>query len=284
MTKSLTTIQQAVNTVRDYTHIDQTVPFITSVLETPISMLTKNELIDTGVVANAEECFELPPIKHLPYDISNNVLESIINEFKDVSTEAEEIRKVKSEELQKKLKLYNSIMERKCDEELIHSRRSRRREVGSGGGTPRAVTPARTDVSYTSPCLMNMSVYGNIEPQNDDLLEKQIEEKEKILAKMLNLDSLSIVTKAENKVFNDDAVVPTYKDHVPSEKIMTEVKPKIINKETTAVDLVPKIVKLPNNWNLENIELRLEMQSNGIKDAKNLISPDEHLDSDWEII
>lgn len=103
---------------------------------------------------------------------------------------------------------------------------------------------------------------------------------------MLNLDSLSIVTKTEDRVINDDAVVPTYKEDVPSEKIMTEVKPvtKINSKETTAADLVPKIVKLPNNWNLENIELRLEMQSNGIKDAKNLISPDENLDSDWEII
>lgn len=174
MTKSLSTIQQAVNTVRDFTHLDQTVPFITSVLETPISMLTKNELIETGVVANAEECFELPPIKHLPYDISNNVLESIINEFKDVSTEAEEIRKVKSEELQRKLKLYNSIMERKCDEELIHSRRSRRREAGSGAGTPRAATPARPDVSYTSPCLMNVSVYGYVNLENMDTPQNNV--------------------------------------------------------------------------------------------------------------
>lgn len=159
MTKSLTTsIQQAVNTMRDLT-LDQTVPYITSVLEQPISIFTTSE-VDT-TVASAEECFELPPIKDLPHDISNNVLESIINEFRDVSSD-DEFRKAKSEELQKKLRLYNSIMEKKCDEELIHSsRRSRRREGGSGASTPRLTTPVRKPaVSYTSPCLMNISVYG----------------------------------------------------------------------------------------------------------------------------
>ncbi|CAH0713085.1 unnamed protein product, partial [Brenthis ino] len=195
MTKSLTTsLQHAVNTVRDLTHIDQTVPYITSVLEQPISMFTRNETIETGTIANGEECFELPPIKHLPNDISENVLESIINEFKDVSSDAEEIRRVKSEELQKKLKMYNSIMEKKYDDELIHSRRSRRRDNSSGSSTPRMATPVRKpeNVSYTSPCVMNVSVYGIMPQQNDDLLEQQIAEKEKILAKMLNLESLSI--------------------------------------------------------------------------------------------
>lgn len=164
MTKSLTSsIQQAVNSVRDFTHIDQTVPYISSVLEQPISMFTKNEIIETGTVASAEECFELPPIKHLPHDLSENVLESIVNEFRDVSSDAEEIRRVKTEELQRKLKLYNSIMEKKYDGELIHSsRRSRRRDGGSGGSTPRMATPVRKadNVSYNSSCVMNMSTCG----------------------------------------------------------------------------------------------------------------------------
>ncbi|CAH2268294.1 WD repeat-containing protein CG11141 [Pararge aegeria] len=320
MTKSLTTsLQQAVNTVRDLTHIDQTVPYITSVLEQPISIFTRNETLDTGTIPNGEECFELPPIKHLPLDISDNVLESIINEFKDVSSEVEEIRRVKSEELQKKLKMYNSIMEKKCDEELIHSRRSRRKENGSGGNTPRMLTPVRKpdSFSYTSPCVMNISVCGNM-PQNDDLLEKQIEEKEKILAKMLNLESLSIKSPVEKEPIKD---IPdkTYKQgtenvvtntqmeksvrEVPLDKSVrdTPIKQKLIKKITKqiekkvdndkpvlknieTVDLVPKVVKLPNNWNLENIEIKLDMK-NGLKDVSNLISsPDELTESEWEII
>lgn len=123
-----------------------------------MSMFTKNELLEKTV--SGEECFELPPIKHLPMDISEDVLESIINEFKDVSSDAEEIRRVKSEELQKKLKLYNSYMHRRNDEELIHSsRRSRRREGGSGGSTPRKATPVRKDGVTTTPCIMQVSVY-----------------------------------------------------------------------------------------------------------------------------
>ncbi|XP_030036044.2 WD repeat-containing protein CG11141 [Manduca sexta] len=284
MTKSLTTsIQQAVNTVRDFTHIDQTVPYITSVLEQPISMFTKNENIDNGAVASAEECFELPPVKNLPIDISDNVLESIINEFRDVS-DSEEFRRAKSEELQKKLKLYNSIMERKCDEELIHSRRSRRRETGSGASTPRLATPVRKpdNVSYTSPCVMDISVYGNIKDQNDELLEKQIEEKEKILAKMLNLESLSITT---SKIETEETkpVEPTYKEIEVKPVDIESSKPTkpVKNIEPTPIDLVPKVVKLPNTWNLENIELKLEAK-NGFRDR--VISPDDHLDSEWEII
>ncbi|XP_052743941.1 WD repeat-containing protein CG11141 [Bicyclus anynana] len=315
MTKSLTTsLQQAVNTVRDLTHIDQTMPYITSVLEQPISMFTRNETIDNGVITNGEECFELPPIKHLPYDISENVLESIINEFKDVSSEVEEIRRVKSEELQKKLKLYNSIMEKKCDEELIHSRKSRKKENGSGANTPRMSTPVRRpdNFSYTSPCVMNISVCGNI-PQNDDLLEKQIEEKEKILAKMLNLESLSIKSPLEKPIANGipdktykpeaETTIKTTQIEKPIDKqiekpaIQLPVRQKPVKeirepvekqnpnqKKIETDDLVPKVVKLPNNWNLENIEIQLEMMRNGVKDVSNLISPDDLTEGEWEII
>ncbi|XP_013196228.2 WD repeat-containing protein CG11141 [Amyelois transitella] len=298
MTKSLTTsIQQAVNTMRDLT-LDQTVPYITSVLEQPISIFTTSE-VDT--VVKAEECFELPPIKHLPTDISENVLESIINEFKDVSSD-DELRKAKSEELQRKLKLYNSIMEKKCDDELIHSRRSRRRETGSGSSTPRLATPVRrVDVSYTSPCLMNVSVYGNT-PLNDELLEQEIEEKEKILAKMLNLESLSIPTANIDTTAEEKPVtiVPTYpkpktvendfletsKDVTDTPKKVNTVKPvkqEIIEtkKDPDLFDLVPKVVQLPNTWNLDNIQLKLELEVNN---AKSVVSPDDNLDSEWEFI
>ncbi|XP_052755919.1 WD repeat-containing protein CG11141 [Galleria mellonella] len=310
MTKSLTTsLQQAVNTMRDIT-LDQTVPYITSVLEQPISIFTTND-VETGVVASAEECFELPPIKHLPNDISNNVLESIINEFRDVSAD-DEIRRAKSEELQRKLKLYNSIMEKKCDEELIHSRRSRRKDGGSGASTPRLATPVRKldNVSYTSPCLMNVSIYDNA-PPNDELLEQEIEEKEKILAKMLNLESLSITghkPQEDDAVPNDITVVPTYKqiDVQPVNETEKPVTPKHLKadvkkekpvkidrpvenvkiaKTISPFNLVPKLVQLPNNWNLENIELKLEKQ-NGLSknNVQNIISPDDNFESEWEII
>ncbi|XP_013137015.1 PREDICTED: WD repeat-containing protein CG11141 [Papilio polytes] len=290
MTRSLTTsIQQAVNTVRELTQLDSTAPYINSVLEQPLSLLTRNEIIDSGVVASAEECFELPPIKNLPIDIADNVLESIVNEFKDVSSDAEEIRKVKSEELQKKLSMYNRIMEKKCDEEVIHSsKRSRRRETGSGASTPRLRTPARRTPAhcYTTPCVMNVSVYSN-DTQSDDLLEKEIEEKEKILAKLLNLESFSItshITKPENTIKEPQEIEyfkPYEEKPVHIEKQEKPIKkPVQVKMEPNVIDLVPKVVQLPNNWNLENIELRLDLK-NGVKDV---LSPDEHLDSEWELI
>ncbi|KAJ2948237.1 hypothetical protein O0L34_g7465 [Tuta absoluta] len=327
MTKSLTTsLQQAVNTV--HTHLDQTVPYITSVLEQPISIFTKNEVIE-GTVASAEECFELPPIKHLPKELSENVLESIINEFKD-SSEAEEFRRIKSEEIERKLKLYSSIMEKKYDEDLIHSsRRSKGRSGGSTPKSPRTMTPVRKpqDVSYTSPCLMNVSVYNDINQQNDDLLEKQIEEKEKILAKMLNLESLSITSKFDDDKHQDDAVdtynkynsdkgqggdIDVYNKYnsektvnnstpvrKPVRKPVNEMpkpsydKPKPVDdkpvqnlyinkvsKKENSLDLIPKVVKLPNTWNLENIEVKLD--TNNIKD-KSLATPEGAMD-EWVIV
>lgn len=159
MTKSLTSsLQQAVNTVREFT------PPYLNMLEQPLALFARNDVIDTATVA-AEESFDLPPIKHLPRDISDNVLESIINEFKETS-DAEEIRRVKSEEIERKFKLYSSIMEKKYDEEVIHSSR-RSRRGGSGGSTPRHHTPVRKapaagDVSYTTSCVMNVSVCGYV--------------------------------------------------------------------------------------------------------------------------
>lgn len=300
MTKSLTTsLQQAVSTVRDLTHIDQTVPYIASVLEQTNSIFSRQENVDVG---SAEECFELPPIKNLPDDVSENVLESIVNEFRDVTSDAEDFRRAKSEELQRKLKLYNSIMERKCEEELIHSSRRTKRRDGSGSSTPRMSTPVRKpeNVSYTSPCVMDLSSYGEILQQNDERLEKEIEEKEKILAKMLNLKSLSIASPKIEQTEESPNVPeprpnvyessPKIIDHYPAYRhidVERDEEPKEVNKfvkppdQPKPIELVPKLVKLPINWNLENIELKFDLK-NGFKD--HVISPDDNLDSEWEII
>lgn len=136
---------------------------------------------------------------------------------------------------------------------------------------------------------------------NDDLLEKQIEEKEKILAKMLNLESLSIASpkvteKAKETQYHFKPYSEEKLDIHTKEQVLPEPKTEKVDKKPPATkpildpnvitDLVPKMVKLPNTWNLENIELRLDMKT-GSKDVINhhhLISPDEHLDSEWEVI
>lgn len=118
-----------------------------------------------------------------------------------------------------------------------------------------------------------------------------------MLAKMLNLESLSIksakidydteesprLTDFQPKV-NDTSLnkkeFPVYK-HID---VQRDEQPKVFDsflKDTNPIDLVPKVVKLPNNWNLENIELKFDIK-NGFKD--HVISPDDHLDSEWEII
>lgn len=115
---------------------------------------------------------------------------------------------------------------------------------------------------------------------------------------MLNLESLSIKSPIEIKPKNE-IIEKRYKqdfekpEQPPIEfktqpkKPVTE-KPvlktdKIVQKKIEPGDLVPKVVKLPNTWNLENIELKLDVKK-GIKDSTSLISPDENLDSSWEVI
>ncbi|CAG9563727.1 unnamed protein product [Danaus chrysippus] len=288
MSKSLSSsLQQAVSTVKELATM--------SVLEQPIAMFTRNETVTQ--VADAEECLELPPIKHLPDDISNNVLESIINEFRDVSSEAEQIRRARTEDLQRKLKIYNSIMDRKYDDTLIYSsRRTRRRDAAPDVTKKNTCTHQeesngvdRTDF-VTSSCVMEDSLYGDLSTQNDELLEQQIEEKEKILAKMLNLESLSIksVTPAEEENKYDNRTVYIEDTRPFDMKIHTAEKniTKQENSTPKKVDpgeLVPRVVKLPNTWNLENIELQLDVK-NGTKEQTNIQSPDENLDSEWEVI
>lgn len=260
MTKSLTTsIQQAVNTVKDFAHIDQTVPFIAS---QAISIFTIGDPI--GQVTKAEECFETPTVKLQ----DDNVLESIIDEFRDVSY-VDEIRKARSEELQRKLKLYNSIMQRQYEPELIHSsRRSRRKESSSGGSTPRTSTPVRKcgkndGEIYTSPCVMTMSGYSAPQQEADDkLLEQQIEEKEKILAKLLDIESLSIKhdteTKDEEKVQRPQKKLNPFviRDVVEAPPVIAKnniATDRIIEK--TKEESVPRLSKIPITWNLDGIEL-----------------------------
>ncbi|CAH0713086.1 unnamed protein product, partial [Brenthis ino] len=72
------------------------------------------------------------------------------------------------------------------------------------------------------------------------------------------------------------------KEKPKTEKIISKPE-KPVQKKIETGDLVPKVVKLPNNWNLEKIELKLDIK-NAVKDANTLISPDDHLDSEWEVI
>lgn len=103
---------------------------------------------------------------------------------------------------------------------------------------------------------------------------------------MLNLESLSINSPKPDTETPPDPV-PTFR-HVDIQPEV-EVKPKPVPvtkapiKNPNPIDLVPKVLQLPNNWNLENIELKLDTKQNGFKD-RSLISPDDHLDSEWEII
>lgn len=133
--------------------------------------------------------------------------------------------------------------------------------------------------------------------ENDDLLEKQIEEKEKILAKMLNLESLSLTRPAEDNHARDheDIITEYNKKNVTEKSVFDTMEPVtekpptrfiteniIPKKESNSLDLIPKIVKLPNTWNLEKIELKLETQS--IKNGHDLVSPDENIEGEWEFI
>lgn len=133
--------------------------------------------------------------------------------------------------------------------------------------------------------------------ENDDLLEKQIEEKEKILAKMLNLESLSLTrpAKESHERSHEDIITEYNKKNITEKSVIDTMEPvterpptrfktenKIPKKESNPVDLIPKIVKLPNTWNLEKIELKLEPQS--MRNGHDLVSPDDNLDGEWEFI
>lgn len=109
---------------------------------------------------------------------------------------------------------------------------------------------------------------------------------------MLNLESLSITIpkNQETEQTEKTDTPPTYKriqvaPLIEPEQLTPKLKSKPVKtiQDPNPADLVPKIVQLPNNWNLGNIELKLE-RSNGFKEGRSVVSPDENLDSDWEII
>lgn len=88
-----------------------------------------------------------------------------------------------------------------------------------------------------------------------------------------------IITQIEKPV----EVKPIKEKPKDTSKLVEKKSEKPVQKKIETIDLVPKIVKLPNNWNLENIEIKLDLK-NGVKDASSLISPDDLTESEWEII
>lgn len=155
----------------------------------------------------------------------------------------------------------------------------------------------RKEFLYLTGNVFLFLLFSNLDQHDDELLEKQIEEKEKILAKMLNLESLSIAAplpaETDELPTMRIEIAPVITDTDSPKTVINDtgsLKPVIIDspklvvtgkKEISAADLVPKVVKLPNNWNLEDIELKLDVR-NGFMDQ--VISPDDNLDSEWEII
>lgn len=107
---------------------------------------------------------------------------------------------------------------------------------------------------------------------------------------MLNLESLSIDSpKIISQTPPEPAPVFRHVDILPPPEV-TPITTKPVQKpvktpvkDPSPMDLVPKVVQLPNTWNLENIELKLDTKHNGFKD-RSLLSPDNELDSEWEII
>lgn len=117
---------------------------------------------------------------------------------------------------------------------------------------------------------------------------------------MLNIESLSIkptkiesecptqptedpieAYKENNSVKEETKPVKTVQQTKKESKSVNLVKP-VNAVSSNTIDLVPKLVKLPNNWNLGDIELKLDLSSNGVKDE--IASPDEHLESEWELV
>lgn len=101
-----------------------------------------------------------------------------------------------------------------------------------------------------------------------------------------HLDSSELTYKRDAQQDYTTNINSTHFDYTIKTNHINHVKTKvsgsnIIDKALTPPnpgDLVPKVMKLPNNWNLE---LKLDMK-NGFKDR--LVSPDDQLDSEWEII
>lgn len=310
LTKSLTnSIQQAVNTVRDLTHIDSTVPYICKVLDRS-HIFDSDPFLDGGpadlAVVKAEECFEIPYSK-----VENDkVLESFVKDYQKMKTVSEF---EKLDELYKKLneksKLYKTITDKQFDTEVLYSsKRSKKRDDDitriinvnlteqlpeQNGAENFSDTVDNKVLEYSEE--MKRSLHGNgllPEYRPMEVIEKEIADNELRLAKLLNLDTLAVKKTTPSTFPNQTVSVAKSKVSEPINK-----KNPIINKlpvnmpnnaDNVSMPLLNSFDKVPHNWNLENLKIvedtnksRVPMYWSNLTGPK---SPDDTIDSDWEFV
>lgn len=119
---------------------------------------------------------------------------------------------------------------------------------------------------------------------------------------MLNLESLSI--DVPKKVEQEENPAETArKDYMYSSayatKVTTPLKkvpeatkpaqdkpqvPKVKAKPINPIDLIPKLTQIPQNWNLEDLELKMDMRPNGIKKSNVQIASPDDVGDEWEFV
>lgn len=151
--------------------------------------------IDSTSVVNAEEAIESPvKQKHMP-KIEQNTSDIPIDE------------------LQRKLEIYNKIGEQEFDDTIVykHSRRKKTNNVDMAASITSASSNSseEKECNITRPTVMNLSNVILPDLRSPDTILNEIEQKEKILADMLNFDKVKAFNsdKAEEAFIGDGNVV-----------------------------------------------------------------------------
>lgn len=112
---------------------------------------------------------------------------------------------------------------------------------------------------------------------------KHIEVQEKMDSPEKTYTQENVYTIENFHTKNKDTTKQSEAEENSNKQETKTAKPVAIIKDLNPIDLIPKIVKLPNTWNLDNMELKLDLKMNGYKDNR-VISPDETLESEWEFV
>lgn len=146
-------------------------PFIETVVTNGFNIHT-----DTTCIVKAEEATE-SPIKHVNHPVIQESPDSI-----------------PIDELQRKLEIYNKIGEEEFEDTILFKHTRRKKQSGDMAASVTSLSSASSDekeFNVTHPTLMNISAVGILpDRRSPDTILSEIEQKEKLLAEVLNFDKV----------------------------------------------------------------------------------------------
>ncbi|XP_066151162.1 WD repeat-containing protein CG11141 [Euwallacea fornicatus] len=201
-----------------------------------------------------------------------------------------------AEEAKEDYKSFDEISNQEFDDSILFSKKGKRKVNHKKPSLELKAEIRPEDVNFTKPTLMTLSIVGDLpEMKSPETFERELKEKEKILlTDVLKIDKLNICLNQEVPTQSAENKESRVAVHNLSNNLDLSSETTTKNKANKAESQKTHVLTLPNDWNVNNVQLSNSAEMNGgrsvsksipiVRNERRRSSNNDSSLSDWEIV